>query len=321
MKTGVFKLASVSTDVRERLQTALGKKQFREVKESRVLIVGLGAVGSHVADTLARTGIDLTVVDKDVVESSNLYTSSIYQPKHVQNLRYKANVVSDHLGKFSNIEARTEKFDSDFTDTKDFDLVMDGTDNLETRFEIENWASENNLPWVMSAIDDSKGYSASFLEGGLSQLGIMNSSNFQTCENTGVRREIAIMTAMSSVDKATDILLSRAEKSKFTVLPEGKTLDISLDHNDSDYNIEKSGAECRDSRIRVKTDHGISKIREKISQSRIRIVNDKDSVFEAEHSGEKFKVFKDGRILFDSKDPSVADQILSEAELTAFKHS
>lgn len=127
-----------------------------KLKKSKVLIVGLGGLGSPVATYLGAAGVgNLTFIDGDKVEASNLHR----QPIHVyQNIdKYKVLSAKEHLEQvnpFINIEVITRHLDVDTANqiVKDFDLIIDCTDNFSARYLINDACVLFNKPLVSGAI-------------------------------------------------------------------------------------------------------------------------------------------------------------------------
>lgn len=152
---------------------------FREIGEtgqhllaqSRVAIVGCGALGSMQAELLARAGVGfLRLIDRDYVEWSNLQRQALYDEKDAEESRPKAVAAADRL-RVINSTIDIEPVVSDLTPEiaddllADVHLIMDGTDNFETRFLINDFAIKNNIPWIYGAAVGSYGLKMPVLPG------------------------------------------------------------------------------------------------------------------------------------------------------------
>src|SRR5688572_29640622 len=118
----------------------LGKAGQRKLLESRVLIVGCGALGSVQANTLARAGVGhLRIVDRDFLELNNLQRQVLYDEDDVAAGLPKAIAARNRLVRInSEIDIEAHVADLDHTNIERMlagvDLLLDGTDNFETRY-------------------------------------------------------------------------------------------------------------------------------------------------------------------------------------------
>jgi len=170
--------------LRQEIFREIGKKGQSKLRKSTVAIVGLGALGSVSAELLARAGIGkLIVIDRDIVELSNLQRQSLYdesdigKPKAIAakeklskiNSEIKIDIFIDDLNR-ENIDKILslrgkyidEKFNKIVENNKknknNIDLILDCTDNLETRFLVNDFSIKNKIPFIYSSAVGSKGY-------------------------------------------------------------------------------------------------------------------------------------------------------------------
>jgi len=119
------------------------KEDQKQLEDSKVAVVGLGATGSVIAEHLARHGISLVVIDRDYLEPKDIYSSSIYKPRQCEKAMPKAIAAEKELEIFTDIESKVESLNPENIDIlKDVDLILDGTDNLETRFLINEYSKK-----------------------------------------------------------------------------------------------------------------------------------------------------------------------------------
>lgn len=114
-------------------------------------VVGLGAIGSPMAWLLAQSGITLRLIDSDQVSLSNLPRQVLYQDGDLG--RPKADVLAERLGHPT--WARVARVDRDSAPSllEGVDLVVDGTDNWNSRLEVDRWCGQHRKPWLfMSAL-------------------------------------------------------------------------------------------------------------------------------------------------------------------------
>lgn len=130
----------------------LGGERDAALRRKRVAVVGLGATGSVLASWLARAGVGhLTLVDRDLVERSNLQRQILYGESDLGKL--KAEAAAARLGE-TNPEVDLRAVVADLTSgnarelLKGFDLLCDGTDNFEARFLLNDVSIATGTPWI-----------------------------------------------------------------------------------------------------------------------------------------------------------------------------
>ncbi len=136
--------------MRSRQQAFIGKEKQDILGKSTVAVVGLGGTGHAAAEYLARAGVNLILVDNDVVEKCNLGRQS-YRINDIGRL--KAVVTEDMLSPFTEVEAHAEMLSSYNIDKilSKTGIVLDGTDNFETRFLINDYCVERGKPFTYAA--------------------------------------------------------------------------------------------------------------------------------------------------------------------------
>jgi len=150
---------------RQTLFEGIGEAGQRKLGESRVVVVGCGALGTVIASNLARAGVGkLTVLDRDFVEESNLQRQVLFDEDDVKHALPKAVAAERKLRRInSQIEVTGIVTDVNYTNVEDLirgaSLVLDGTDNFETRFLINDACVKQNLPWIYGACVGSYGLS------------------------------------------------------------------------------------------------------------------------------------------------------------------
>ncbi len=145
---------------RQELLSFIGRKGQLRLLKSCAVIVGMGALGTVAAEILARSGVGkLVVVDRDVVELTDLQRQLLYDEGDVG--RPKASAAAEKLRKInSEIQIVAAAADVDYKNISKLigkpDVVLDCTDNLETRFLINEYCLKNKTAWVhAAAISDS----------------------------------------------------------------------------------------------------------------------------------------------------------------------
>jgi len=139
----------------------LGREPEARLRDRRVAVVGLGATGSVLASWLARAGVGhLTLIDRDLVELSNLQRQLLYGEGDLG--RPKAVAARERLAEAnSSIELCAQVADLTSGNAREllagFDLIMDGTDNFEARFLINDVAILTGTPWIYTGAIGGEG--------------------------------------------------------------------------------------------------------------------------------------------------------------------
>jgi len=139
---------------RQTLFAPIGPRGQERLRESRVLVVGCGALGTHSSELLGRAGVGhLRLVDRDIVEWSNLHRQAGFEETHARDGTPKSEALGSWLGRVNSevsVEARVNDFN--FTNAidlaEDCDLIIDGTDNLPTRFLLNDVSYRLRIPWI-----------------------------------------------------------------------------------------------------------------------------------------------------------------------------
>jgi len=156
---------------RQTLFYLIGEQGQAGLARSRVTIIGCGGLGSVAANNLARAGVGfLRLVDRDVVDFSNLGRQVLYDEVDASENRPKALAAKQKLGLINStisIEAYVEEVNHTnilkFVDGAD--IVIDGTDNIETRFLINEACIKAGVAWVYGSVAASYGMSAVIIPG------------------------------------------------------------------------------------------------------------------------------------------------------------
>jgi molybdopterin/thiamine biosynthesis adenylyltransferase len=140
-----------------------GEKGQQRIGASRVAIVGCGALGTVQAEILTRAGVGLLrIIDRDLVELSNLQRQFLFSEADARDGTPKAVAAGRRLAQI-NSEVALEPMVADLTPSnaadllENIDLILDATDNFETRYLINDFAVRENIPWVYGAAVGSYG--------------------------------------------------------------------------------------------------------------------------------------------------------------------
>ncbi|CAH2713995.1 hypothetical protein BACCIP111895_01149 [Neobacillus rhizosphaerae] len=156
---------------RQVLFPGIGKEGQAKISSKHVLIIGAGALGSGSAEVLTRAGVGkLTIVDRDYVEASNLQRQQLYTEEDVAEKLPKAAAAEKRL-KAINSDVKIISIIGDATPELLEDLVvgvdvmLDATDNFETRMAMNDVSQKYKIPWIYGACVGSYGMSFSMIPG------------------------------------------------------------------------------------------------------------------------------------------------------------
>jgi adenylyltransferase/sulfurtransferase len=151
--------------------TPLGEEGQRRLMEGRALLCGCGALGSAIADTLVRAGLGmLRIVDRDFVELTNLQRQSLFDEADARAGVPKAIAAAEKLRRInSTVTVEPVVADIEPANIERFcqgiDVILDGTDNFETRFLINDAAVKLGRPWVYGGCVGAEGQTMTILPG------------------------------------------------------------------------------------------------------------------------------------------------------------
>ncbi len=149
----------------------VGVAGLKKLMDSRVVIIGCGATGTAIAELLVRTGVGkLRVVDRDFVELSNITRSHLHTYEDGKTRVPKAVSCVNKLRKinpFSNVEYSVTEFNSRTAEevVRGFDIIVDATDNFQTRYLINEVAVKWGIPWIYVGVEAWYGSVALFEPG------------------------------------------------------------------------------------------------------------------------------------------------------------
>lgn len=157
--------------IRQTIFRGVGVEGQRKLLAAKVLIVGCGALGTAIANLLARAGVGyLTIVDRDFLELNNLQRQTLYDEDDLAQNLPKAIAAVNHLRRVNSeiqINALVEDLNYENVEklVKNHDLVLDGTDNFETRYLLNDVCVKLNKPWIYSGVIAAYGVSSTILPG------------------------------------------------------------------------------------------------------------------------------------------------------------
>jgi len=174
-----------------------GREGQANLVSARVLVVGCGALGGILAQTFFRAGVgELLLVDRDVVELSNLPRQVLFDERHAREGTPKAQAARETLersGGPTSIQSHVLHLSARNLELvgEDVDLILDGTDNLETRYLLNDFCVERDIPWVYAGVVGASGLVLPVLPGRSACLRCLfpelpPAGTLPTCESAGV---------------------------------------------------------------------------------------------------------------------------------------
>ncbi len=200
----------------------LGEEGQGRLLRARVAVAGCGALGSFQAGSLARAGVRrLRLIDRDYLEISNLQRQWLYEEADAAEGLPKAVAAARRLRAIDSA-IQVEPFVADLTAANaeellgGVDLIVDGADNFETRYLVNDFAVRHSIPWVYGAAVGSYGLVMPVLPGQTACLRCVYpdppSGAQPTCETAGVLNPITSAVASLQTAEALKILAGRADR-------------------------------------------------------------------------------------------------------------
>lgn len=230
-----------------RQELFLGLESQKKIENGSIFIIGAGALGSSSAEMLARAGVGkITIVDRDYVEWSNLQRQHLFSETHAENKIPKAVAAKQRLEQI-NSEITIHSLISDVHGLnieemiKGHDIILDATDNFETRLIANDAAVKHGIPFIMGACVASYGTSFPVIPGATPCLHCLLNHlpiDGMTCETVGVISPIVQMITAIQVTQALKILVGEPVK------PILKSLDVWKDER-ADIDVSRlKNPEC-----------------------------------------------------------------------------
>jgi molybdopterin/thiamine biosynthesis adenylyltransferase len=202
---------------RQILFRGIGAEGQRRLATGRVAIVGCGATGSALASLLARAGVGvLRIIDRDYVEPSNLQRQALFEEQDAAESLPKAIAAVRRIGSFNSeivVESRVEDLvPSNIEVLLDgMDVILDGTDNFETRYLVNDYAVKSSLPWIYTAAVGSYGVTLNVLPGETACLACIFPDSprgmVETCETSGILNTAVNLVAAIAATEAVKLLV------------------------------------------------------------------------------------------------------------------
>jgi molybdopterin/thiamine biosynthesis adenylyltransferase len=235
---------------RQVLFAGIGAEGQKRLAEARIAIVGCGATGSSLASLLARAGVgNIRIIDRDYVEPSNLQRQALFDEADAAESFPKAIAAARKIAAF-NSGVIVEPKVADLTPSniqvllEGSHLILDGTDNFETRYLINDFAVANSIPWIYTAAIGSYCVTLNVLPCRTACLACIfpdpPQGAVETCETSGILNSAVNLAASIAATEALKFLLGAEDKLRRTLL----SFDV-WQNDRTELNAERPHPDCR----------------------------------------------------------------------------
>lgn len=206
---------------RQMLFTPIGEEGQAKLAAARVAIVGMGALGTVLANHMVRGGVGFVrLIDRDFVETSNLQRQMLYDEADAAGSSPKAIAAAERL-RAANSQVAIEPVVADLNATNaeelltDVQLILDGTDNFSVRFLINDVSLKHGIPWIYGGAVSSRGVSLTVVPGETPCLRCLfgqppAQGTTETCDTAGVIGAIIHTVASHQATEAFKLLVGAA---------------------------------------------------------------------------------------------------------------
>lgn len=213
---------------RQVLFAGIGSEGQERLMAARVAIVGCGATGSALASLLARAGVGaLRIIDRDYVEPSNLQRQALFDEQDAADSVPKAIAAARKIGSF-NSQVTVEPCAEDLTSENverllaGAEVILDGTDNFETRFLLNDFSVKNSVPWIYLAAVGSYAATMNVIPGDTACLACIfaepPSGIIETCETAGILNSAVNFAASIAATETLKLLTGNLQSVRRTLL-------------------------------------------------------------------------------------------------------
>ena len=213
---------------RQILFHGIGPEGQKKLAQARVAIVGCGATGSAVAALLSRSGVGmLRIIDRDYVEASNLQRQTLFEESDAAESLPKAVAAKRRIAAF-NSQVVVEPKVADLTPSNaeellgETDLILDGTDNFETRYLVNDYAVKSGRPWIYAAAVGSYCATLNVIPGETVCLTCLfpepPTGTVDTCETAGILNSAVNLVASIEATEALKFVVGARDRMRKTLL-------------------------------------------------------------------------------------------------------
>ena len=213
---------------RQVLFPGIGAPGQERLKDASVTVVGCGATGTCVASLLARAGVGtIRIIDRDYVEPSNLQRQTLFDEADAADSLPKAVAAARKIAAF-NSEIRVTAEVADLTPDNasallsSADLILDATDNFETRYLINDFAVKEAKPWIYAAAVGSYAVTMNVVPGETACLSCVfpapPEGTVETCDTAGILNSAVNLVGSIEATEAIKFLVGARDKLRRTLL-------------------------------------------------------------------------------------------------------
>ncbi|WNF37905.1 ThiF family adenylyltransferase [Bacillaceae bacterium IKA-2] len=194
-----------------------GEISQAKLEQKVVTIIGIGALGTTMANHLVRSGVgEVRLIDRDFVEESNLQRQMLFDEADARNQTPKAIAAAEKLATINSkvkVIALIENVDPSNIETliKGSDLILDGTDNMMTRFLINDVSIKHSIPWIYGGVVKSRGMTTTIIPNKTPCFRCLfpelESGHGETCDTVGVLSTAVYIVASYQATEALKILI------------------------------------------------------------------------------------------------------------------
>jgi adenylyltransferase/sulfurtransferase len=213
---------------RQVLFSSIGPDGQERIEQAHVAIVGVGATGAAAASLLARAGVGtLTLIDRDFVEESNLQRQVLFDEADARASLPKADAARRKIAAFnSEIEIRARVADLVPANIHELlqsaQIVLDATDNFETRYLLNDYAVEQQKPWIYAAAVGAYAVTMNILPAETACLACIfpepPHGAVETCDTSGILNTAVNLAASIEVTEALKWIVGARDKMRRTLL-------------------------------------------------------------------------------------------------------
>ncbi|HLW51469.1 MAG TPA: ThiF family adenylyltransferase [Candidatus Angelobacter sp.] len=206
----------------------IGQAGQEKLRLASVTVVGCGATGTCVSSLLARAGVGrLRIVDRDFVEPSNLQRQTLFDEADAAESIPKALAAAKRIAAFnSEIEVQGEVADLTPANAEALlsgaDLLLDATDNFETRYLLNDYAAKNGKPWIYAAAVAAYGVTMNIIPGETACLACVfpapPQGTVETCDTAGILNSAVNLVGSIQATEAIKLLTGARDKLRRTLL-------------------------------------------------------------------------------------------------------
>ncbi len=202
---------------RQTILKEMGINGQQELEKASIAIIGIGALGTVAAELIARAGIGkLILIDRDIIEETNLQRQMLFTEKDVG--RSKAVVAAEKIKEINRtckITVQAIHLTSKNIDILNMaDLILDCTDNQQTRFLINDYCKKNKKLWIYAAAIRTEGYVMPIFPDQACLRCFTKEAELETCTTAGVLGTITTVIAALQTTLAIKIILKQPVEQK-----------------------------------------------------------------------------------------------------------